>query len=786
MKKHLIVSILALSAFSIQADGVNLACAPYQPLCVNCPEFQTLFPIETFTDDPESLDIEADQSEIIANENYHFSGNVELKSDSYFIAADDVEVFTSDNSTQAKGNVRFQDNTYLITSDVLSAKKEDGELIAKATNAQYQNFSVGSGGANGYTEMISKTPTSVFLTNATYSLCPVNENDWLIDADSIELNLDKNRGYADSAKVVFYGVPIFYLPKYSWVLEGRGSGFLTPDFDNYKEPSQTERSFRIRVPYYFNIAPDRDLVAAMSYMSSRGFIYEGKYRQLIAPKITEEDEHSLWEIETQFLHDDKITNLNRWLIDTSIELDYSEKIHLSTRYYRVSDKKYFEEIARTNTNVNVLTSHLNLSYEDENELKVAILSEDEQVVNNGTDTYIRALEGSISKTFRFGKKEDESNDLMATVLTEDEEIVKTRKPTTVLAVNFVSTKFEHDDYSKESGVRTHGKLNISRQLASPHFPIITPNANISLTHYNLNNSSNNITRTIGGGGVNIDFSINNKTNLFGKEVDHRLSPRIQYSYRAKELQGNIPIFDSTDKYDDILTFADLTSGERYTGLDRITNANDITLSIESSHRDVNALSEDPDLLNMKIAQSYYTDDEVVSDTANTNYETRKSYSDIAASIDVAISNLTFGTAVQFDPDQSSIVKRTNSLSYILNPRKFVSMSVSDNAVKEDEGEKIAKFYVAYPLNDSMHLFAGLDRTTSTGVTNAETTGIAYESCCWALRIAHFKEKKTSGSGYNYSTGVELVLSGLGSTSTPLKDRIENKIPDYNAGLRYKP
>ena len=65
MKKHLIVSILALSAFSIQADGVNLTCAPYQPLCINCPEYQTLFPLEEFSNDSESLDIEADQSEII-------------------------------------------------------------------------------------------------------------------------------------------------------------------------------------------------------------------------------------------------------------------------------------------------------------------------------------------------------------------------------------------------------------------------------------------------------------------------------------------------------------------------------------------------------------------------------------------------------------------------------------------------------------------------------------------------------------------------------------------------
>ena len=187
---------------------------------------------------------------------------------------------------------------------------------------------------------------------------------------------------------------------------------------------------------------------------------------------------------------------------------------------------------------------------------------------------------------------------------------------------------------------------------------------------------------------------------------------------------------------------------------------------------------------MKIAQSYYTDDEVVSDTVNTDYETRRSYSDIAASIDVAISNLTFSTAVQFDPDQSSIVKKENSLSYILNPRKFVSMSSSD-----DGDERIGKIYVAYPLNDSIHLFGGLDKTitkaTGTGVTNAETSGIAYESCCWAARLAHFKDDNGAG-GYNYSTGFELVLTGLGSTATPLKSRIENKIPDYKANLNYKP
>jgi LPS-assembly protein len=184
---------------------------------------------------------------------------------------------------------------------------------------------------------------------------------------------------------------------------------------------------------------------------------------------------------------------------------------------------------------------------------------------------------------------------------------------------------------------------------------------------------------------------------------------------------------------------------------------------------------------MRIAQSFYTDDEVVSDTANTNYETRKSYSDIAASIDIALGKYVITNSAQFNPDTSKIVKKENSLSYTSNSRKFITLSLSKTGI-DGVLTETKKIYGAYPLTDSIHFFGGIDKTTSTGVTNSETTGIAYESCCWAFRLAHFKEDNSSG-GYNYSTGVELVLTGLGSTSTPLKGRIENNIPGYTASLR---
>ena len=172
---------------------------------------------------------------------------------------------------------------------------------------------------------------------------------------------------------------------------------------------------------------------------------------------------------------------------------------------------------------------------------------------------------------------------------------------------------------------------------------------------------------------------------------------------------------------------------------------------------------------MKIAQTYYADDEVVSDAVNTNYETRLSYSDIAASIDMAVNNYSISSALQFNPKTSKLVKKENVFSYSPSSRKFISFTLIDEGTKETE-----KIFGAYPITDSIHVFGGLDKTTSTGVTNSETSGIAYESCCWSLRVAHFKDS-TSSDKYNYGTRMELVLNGLGSTSSSLNKKIERKI-----------
>ena len=461
MKKHLIVSILVLSAFSIQADGVNLTCAPYKS-CINCPEYQTLFPIQKFSNDFTSIEVEADQSEISQNNEYLLSGNVKLKSGDYLLSADEVEFSGSEQSTIAEGNIEYQDTEYLITGDTFTAIKENDQITSTINNTRYQEI---KNNANGIAETINKKGNIVYFDKATYSYCPINQKDWYVNAHKIKANFDKNRGIADHTTLVFKGFPIFYLPKFSWVLEGRGSGFLPPDIGTYGEPIGNTREHIVRIPYYFNIAPDRDLILAYTYMSSRGSIIDGKYRQLIDRKINgDEFIDSTFELESQYLFKDDITKLSRWLIDASTELEISNNIHLSARFNRVSDKNYFKEIVHKNSDAERLNSYLKVSYiGPKKNLKAELLTENEQIVNDGLPQYTKAIEASISKKFntRNLMSIETDKDELTWLVNDDQgrtiySGLSKEKATEIsdgglpFRAGLVAAQFNHDDASKDS------------------------------------------------------------------------------------------------------------------------------------------------------------------------------------------------------------------------------------------------------------------------------------------------------------------------------------------------
>ena len=730
MKKQLALSTIVLLSGVINAQGVILSCAQ-EPL---------LFPKQILSTDTESLDVLADRSEISKKDNYLLTGNVSLNSSQYYLAADTINIQKSSKTSMASGNVKFQDDELMFTGNKATVKKQGDTTY---TTVEQANFHYPESKINGKAQKVTNDGTEQVFNSASYSLCPLGNTDWRMKADQITLNSKTNKGVAEDVTVEFLGVPIFYSPYHEWVLEGRGSGFLAPSFGSYDESvASKDNNYQVRIPYYFNIAPDRDFLLTLNHLSSRGSIVEGIYRQLIA-------EGDYWkegrfEIEGRYLNEDDITNNKRWLLNSKINLSVNDKININATTNRVSDVNYFKDIAHNNTSASSLHSQIDAAYKDDDRnLTLSLFAETEQLIDGGTAAYTRAPELSISKSF---------------------EGLSGRN----INLSLVSTKFAHNNASETTGVRTHAQAGFKRSISTDAYSL-TPSLNLSTTDYALNNKPDQ-DRSIYSFGIDSKFFLEREVNLFGKDIIQTLTPRLSYNYTPKKSQGAIPIFDSADKND---SYEGLFSAQKFTGIDRISNANDFTLGLESEFIDEETGGT---YASLNIAQTFYGDGQVVSSIAETDYDTRRKYSNIAASIDFAFDNLTFNNALQYDPETNKIDKRDSAITYQLNPRKFLTIAHHD-----DNGTKSAELYGAYPINAQVHVFAGINRSITDSITNKETTGIAYESCCWAVRLAHFK-KHISGNDYDYVTDFELVLKGLTTTSPGLSKRLEEDIPNYLANL----
>ena len=133
-------------------------------------------------------------------------------------------------------------------------------------------------------------------------------------------------------RVEFYGVPIFYSPVMSFPLsDKRKSGILTPSF-RISGPAGPETT----IPYYFNIAPDRDATLAARVMTDRGLQMQGEFRYL-----------SLWgdgQFGAEFLPDDEEFGKDRGSVRFQHKGALTSRVSTNIDINWVSDKEYFEDL----------------------------------------------------------------------------------------------------------------------------------------------------------------------------------------------------------------------------------------------------------------------------------------------------------------------------------------------------------------------------------------------------------------------------------------------------------
>ncbi len=215
------------------------------------------------------------------------TGNVEVAQNNRILFADRITFDKQTNTVKASGNVSLLEPTgevlfaeeVELTDEMKEGVMRDIRIILTDNSRMAANGAVRSGGYR--TEMRQ----AVF---SPCKLCPDNPDAaplWQLKAARVVH--DQRRHEIEYSDVVLeaFGVPIAYAPFFSHPdpTVKRRSGFLTPTYR-----SGSELGFSLQVPYYFNLAPNRDATLAPIFTTKEGPVLVGEYRAR-----TERGEHQL-------------------------------------------------------------------------------------------------------------------------------------------------------------------------------------------------------------------------------------------------------------------------------------------------------------------------------------------------------------------------------------------------------------------------------------------------------------------------------------------------------------
>lgn len=171
------------------------------------------------------LFLTADKIESTAPDVIEASGKVAARQAGQNFFADWLRYDTTQNRVEARGRVRLEQPALLVDGDALELDLDDysGELAQPVYHLVAQH---GRGDAS-HIDFVDKEHYK--LQEATYTTCPVDNDDWFLEVDDLDIDKSRNVGTARNASLHFLGVPILYTPWMDFPLNDvRKSGVLAP------------------------------------------------------------------------------------------------------------------------------------------------------------------------------------------------------------------------------------------------------------------------------------------------------------------------------------------------------------------------------------------------------------------------------------------------------------------------------------------------------------------------------------------------------------------------------
>lgn len=664
-----------------------------------------------------------------------YQGNVALVRGDQFLGTDQLRFDTESGRYVAEGNVRYQDSGIRIVADRAEGSQDDDSHVI--TNIRYQLVDRrGNGGADS----ISMRGPVGQMYHSTYSTCDPDQRAWELRAQRIDVDNDEGFGVARNAVLRMGRFPVLYVPWIKFPVDDRRrTGLLYPSVS-----TSGRNGFDYRQPIYLNLAPNYDATLTPRIMTKRGLMLDTEFRYLY--------EGGRGILEGGYMPNDDLRDRDRgrFAFRGYHNIDRHWQARASLGW--VSDDRFVEDFS--NRLAGVSASYLQSTagvYGSGQHWSAGAMAEYYQLtdytLNDGHLPYGRLPRLYANWQQPLGRWLD------AGIYAE-------------------AVRFEHAE--RPGGSRLDLKPYISARLGGPAW-YATPTLAWRFTGYQLDqdladqqDGERNPTRSLPVASVDAGMYFDRETSWDGERFLHTLEPRLFYLYAPYRDQDGLPLFDTRPF---TFSWGQLFRDNRYSGADRQTDANQLTIALSTR---LIRQEDGREKLSASLGQIRYFEDSRVLAPGETPVAQGKS-AWVADANYMINDRWNLGASYQWDPkfrreDLASIRAR-----YLWPDDGVVNLTYR---YRRDLLEQ-ADFSFLYPINPTWSLVGRYYHSISDDKLLEAIAGVQWDSCCLAVRAMARRYVRNREGDLDNALQVEFVLKGLGSAGQDTERSLRRAILGYH-------
>jgi LPS-assembly protein len=705
--------------------------------------------------------------------------------------ADLLSYDTLSDTVHAEGNVRI-----VRGLDWFSADRLDLELTRSAGTLVGTQYELGERKAGGHAQRIElqdRARSSAFM--ASFTSCPrdMPEPDWIITGDRIDIDTDRNEGKATHAVLRFLGVPILAAPSLTFpVTAERKSGWLPPTGDLSNRSGLTAS-----IPYYWNIEPNLDVTVSPGYSTKRGFEATGEVRYL--------QPNDVGQLTVYSLPDDQEYSHSRGAVEWAHEGVRSDWLSYSARVQRVSDESYWKDFPGQ---MPALTQRLlptDLSgtrrfqpFGDAGEIDAYARVQRFQTLQDPGETDTGAiisspyqrrpqigLRGNVSLKERLRLDfEAEGNRFDLSDRAQENGYIST-----INLARQAQGLSPVDADTRVGGTRLHLVGALSEHFASD-WGYLEPRLTMRGVSYRTD---------IGADGGRIDttrwtptfsadsaFSFERQASLLGRDLVQTLEPRFLYVLTPYRGQAGLPLYklplyDTAPKdFNEVSIFSD----NQFTGVDRISDSNQLTAGISTRFNDAGNGRE---LLRLGMAQRFLfrkqrlTTDNYLS--TDPEPDANRVSHQLFYGSSSAMEHWSFDGIVEVDSASNWVQRAIVGTRYRPGPFKTLSLTYRYARGSSEQWEIGGQWPVYHQpprqngCSGTLYAVGRVDYSVSDSRATYAIGGFEYDAGCWIGRVM----LERTSTGRNESTNhlvLQLELNGLSTLGTGSLRVLKDNVPGY--------